>query len=49
MTLKLHVDGGSKGKVVFYGKKKKLEHSPCSCYIYTVMTGEDLYFKMGIQ
>lgn len=22
MTLKLHVDGGSKGKVVFYGKKK---------------------------
>lgn len=24
MTLKLHVDGGSKGKVVFYGKKKKI-------------------------
>lgn len=28
---------------------KSLEHLPCHCYISSMMSGNDLYFKMSIQ
>ena len=50
MTLKLHRDGGSKGKVVFYREKKIFRAFALNLlYILSMMTGKGLYFEMGIQ